>query len=56
MGDLTGLRQAGPNVEGLEDPVSDLELVLLARRLVTGDPALAARYAEHGVGAEPAIV
>jgi len=56
MGDLAGLRQAGRNVEGLEDPVSDLELVLLARRLVTGDPALAERYARLGAGAEPAIV
>ncbi len=34
MGDLTGLRQAGDNREGFEDPELDLELVLLARDLV----------------------
>ncbi len=36
MGDLTGLRQAGDNREGFEDPTLDLELVLLARDLVRG--------------------
>ncbi len=34
MGDLTGLRQAGDNREGFEDPTLDVELVLLARELV----------------------
>ena len=44
MGDLGGLRQAGGNVEGLEDPVTDLQLVLLARRLVQAHPDLRQRY------------
>lgn len=44
MGDLGGVRQAGGNVEGLEDPVTDLGLVLLARRLVREHADLRKRY------------
>jgi len=50
MGDLTGLRQAGENQEGLDDSVPALEWVLAARDLVREDPELCARYlgAEEG--------
>ena len=56
MGDLVGLRQAGKNVEGLEDPVSDLELVLHARRLVNDDRSLRERYAAYAPRSGPALV
>jgi ATP-dependent DNA helicase RecG len=45
MGDLAGLRQAGENLEGLDDEGLDLELVQKAREWVRRDPALARRYA-----------
>ncbi|MEW6074253.1 MAG: DEAD/DEAH box helicase [Planctomycetota bacterium] len=44
MGELGGLRQAGPGGEAL-DPATDIELVLLARRLVLRHPELARSYA-----------
>ncbi len=43
MGDLAGLRQAGENLEGLDD--GDLELLVLARDLISADARLAAAYA-----------
>jgi ATP-dependent DNA helicase RecG len=52
MGDLSGLRQAGENFEGLDEPGLDLALVRAARELVRGDAALRARYlGEAGVAA-----
>ena len=58
MGDLDGVRQAGTTVEGLEEPVADLELVMLAQRLVREHPELAARYLDEGVAGRrgPALV
>ena len=55
MGDLDGLRQAGRNVEGFPAPEADLELVLLARRLLQ-DATLRKRILARGVGAGPALV
>jgi ATP-dependent DNA helicase RecG len=45
MGDLAGLRQAGDNREGFDDPALDVELILLARDLagVSPSPAMAQR-------------
>ncbi len=56
MGDLAGLRQAGKNVEGLDDPVTDLELILHARELVQRDAELCARYASYAPMRAPALV
>jgi ATP-dependent DNA helicase RecG len=44
MGDLSGLRQAGENFEGLEEVGSDLALVRAARSLVREDERLCAHY------------
>jgi ATP-dependent DNA helicase RecG len=49
MGDLSGLRQAGENLEGLAD--ADLELVRAARELVREDGALRAHYLGQSDGA-----
>lgn len=43
MGDLAGLRQAGENLEGLDD--GDLDLLVLARDLIAADARLALAYA-----------
>ena len=40
MGDLAGLRQAGENGEGLQEPEVDLELLFLSRDLVRDRPEL----------------
>ncbi|MDZ4773794.1 MAG: ATP-dependent DNA helicase RecG [Planctomycetota bacterium] len=45
MGDLMGLRQAGVNTEGLADIDLDLDLLLLARRVVGEDRAAFECYA-----------
>jgi ATP-dependent DNA helicase RecG len=55
MGELAGSRQSGRDVEGLEDPGVDLDLVLRARALVRERPDLARRYGAGG-GAAPALV
>lgn len=47
MGDLSGLRQAGVNTEGLADPEQDLDLFLAARDLVQGRPELLEFYARQ---------
>ncbi|MFT5197694.1 MAG: ATP-dependent DNA helicase RecG [Planctomycetota bacterium] len=47
MGDLSGLRQAGVNTEGLADPEQDLDLYLAARDLVQGQPDVLAFYARQ---------
>jgi ATP-dependent DNA helicase RecG len=39
MGDLMGLRQAGINTEGLGELDIDLDLLLLARRVISEDSA-----------------
>jgi ATP-dependent DNA helicase RecG len=49
MGDLAGLRQAGENLEGLEDV--ELDLVRAARELVRADAALRAHYLGPSPGA-----
>lgn len=54
MGALAGLRQAGENLEGLDEPDLDLALVQRARALVRGDAALCAHYL--GEGPEVALV
>lgn len=54
MGDLTGLRQAGENLEGLDDSELELELVQAARRLVRADPARLEHYLGQARG--PALV
>lgn len=46
MGDLTGLRQAGENAEGLTDLEADLDLFLLAREVISADPRAFAHYRE----------
>ena len=55
MGELAGLRQAGRDVEGLLDPEADLELVLLARRLLR-DGRTRRHYLESDRSAQPALV
>jgi len=45
MGDLFGVRQAGENFEGLEDPERDLDLLLAARDLFQKRPELVGPYA-----------
>jgi len=54
MGDLAGLRQAGPNLEGLDDADLELELVHAARELVRQDAELARHYL--GAAARAALV
>ncbi len=44
MGDLGGLRQAGVNLEGLDDIEQHAELLLAARDLVASDPRIAEHY------------
>jgi ATP-dependent DNA helicase RecG len=46
MGDLAGARQAGDNREGLDDPVTDLSLILLARDLVRADEETFTAYSQ----------
>ena len=52
MGDLAGLRQAGENLEGLDEPELDLALVRHARELVRAAPELQKLY----LGADAALV
>jgi ATP-dependent DNA helicase RecG len=47
MGDLAGVRQAGPDAEGLSEDESNLDLLFLARDLVREDPALLAHLVER---------
>ncbi len=56
MGDLAGARQAGANVEGLELPWIDLELVLGARRIVRERADLARTVLEQEGERSVAIV
>ena len=51
MGDLLGLRQAGPNAEGLGDPESAVRLLELARDLIVASPAVAREYLGAASGA-----
>jgi ATP-dependent DNA helicase RecG len=53
MGDLVGLRQAGENAEGLADLASDLDLLFIARDLVTQRPETLALYRTAGETATP---
>ncbi|HED66181.1 MAG TPA: ATP-dependent DNA helicase RecG [Planctomycetes bacterium] len=55
MGDIAGSRQAGANVEGLDDPFVDLELVEAARSIVA-DPELRTKILARGAPAPPALV
>ncbi|MSR61449.1 MAG: ATP-dependent DNA helicase RecG [Planctomycetes bacterium] len=47
MGDLVGLRQAGANLEGLDEADLELELVRRARELLLSDALLRAHYADR---------
>jgi ATP-dependent DNA helicase RecG len=53
MGDLSGLRQAGENAEGLADLARDLDLLFLARDLVTERAELRDLYRSRGETATP---
>lgn len=48
MGDLGGLRQAGVNLEGLDDLEEHAELLLAARDLVAADDKIAEYYLRSG--------
>jgi len=48
MGDLGGLRQAGVNLEGLDDIEEHAELLLAARDLVASDDKIAEYYLRSG--------
>ncbi|TDJ72774.1 MAG: ATP-dependent DNA helicase RecG [Planctomycetota bacterium] len=44
MGDLAGVRQSGDNLEGLDDPERDLDLLIAARDLARERPDVCALY------------